>query len=201
MTPWGHLAAVAAAALFLGGCGAPSPPATFYTLTAAPALMDAPRPVAEGPAVGITLQAFPEALDRPQIVTRDGANRLKLAEFHRWGGTLKGDLLQVLSENLAARLGAARIATAPWPAYFAPDLRIALEVLRFDGRLGETACLKARWTLTDASGRDVLRQGEASLESSAEGQDYEALVAAQSLALTELSGLIAAQILELPPPR
>src|SRR5512137_3062027 len=84
-----------AVAICLAGC-ATSPTARFYTLTP---ISPQEAKVSSGAAVSpvsisIAPVEIPDYLDRPQIVTRDGLNELRLAEFDRWAGSL--------SDNIAA---------------------------------------------------------------------------------------------------
>lgn len=181
------LLALAAA---LPACRGPVPAMRFYTL----APLAEPAPAAAPLAVGVGPLYLPQALDRPQIVTRAADNRLDLAEFHRWGGSLAGDALAVLTANLSALLGSDRVVAHPWARFIEPEYRVPVEIHRLDGRLGGEVALAATWA--------VHRKGEAAprvvrksvLAEPASGPDYADLVAAHSRALAALSREIAAEL-------
>jgi len=105
MRTWPGLAALCLLAAALAGCGE-TRPYTFYTLSAvAEEQGSTDRGRSSGLAVGVGPITLPKYLDRPQVVTRPTANRLNLAEFHRWGEPLNQMLSRTVSENLAANLG------------------------------------------------------------------------------------------------
>lgn len=136
------------ALLLLAGC-ATTPPSSFYTLTPLPAAAGSAGDVSGGDiAVGLGPVSFPQFLDRPQIVTRDGANRLVVDEFHRWGGTVQDDFLRVWGENLAYLLGSSRVALFPSESRMVLDYRVPAEVLAFEGTADGNAVLKVRWSVT-----------------------------------------------------
>lgn len=186
------LVGLLALAAALAACRGPMPAMQFYTLTpqAAPAAAPAPNPAS----VGVGPLDIPLALDRPQIVTRSAENRLDMAEFHRWGGSLAGDILASLTADLSALLGSDRVVAHPWTRFIEPDYRVPVEIHRFDGKLGGEVTLVATWA--------VHRKGEAEprvvrksfLAEPTAGPDFAALVAAHSRALAGLSREITVEI-------
>jgi uncharacterized lipoprotein YmbA len=177
--------------IIIGACATTSPPVEFYTLS--PMLPSArPSPALGQLAIGIGPLEFPEFLDRPQIVSRTGPNRLDVAEFYRWGGSVEGDFLRVLGENLGSLLGTDRIVVYPTEAPFPLDYRITGDVLRFEPSTAGTAVLKARWALVDERSGQVVAVRGAAIERSAGGADYASQVAALSAALAAFSEEIAA---------
>jgi uncharacterized lipoprotein YmbA len=103
----------------------------------------------------------------------------------------------VVGENLSYLLQTDRVMARPWERYFQPDVRIALDIRRFDGRLGEYAVLDATWVLIDP-GEDVpLHVGRTIIQEATDGEGYDALVAAQSRALGLLCRDIAAALSKL----
>jgi uncharacterized lipoprotein YmbA len=185
------------ALLFVGCRSTPSP--VFYTLTT----LAKGNPTAESPApkgdlaVGIGPAQLPEYLNRPQIATRTAPDRLTLSEFNRWGGSLSRDFLRVLAENVAALLGTDRVLAYPWGDRLEPTYRVALDVQRFDGQLGETVLLKATWIVTGGEGKTPLAVRKSDIQEPVSGKDYDALVAAHSRALATLSREIADEIRKL----
>jgi hypothetical protein len=182
-----------------GACGR-TQTTRFYTLSS---LIDSEKVArAAGPgrgvAVGIGPIEFPEYLDRPQIVTRLGPNEVRFAEFHRWAGGLAENLSGTLAENLSVLLGSERIALYPWKSTTPIDCRVEVRIARFEGEPGGRVLLQGRWSLFSPDRKTLLAARASSLDEPVEGEDYEALVAAQSRALVSLSREIARAIESLP---
>ncbi len=177
------------AALWLAGC-ASSPPSSFYTLSAAAK----PTAPASAPTYGVSVGpvTVPETVDRPQLVLQISANRVAIDEFHRWAEPLARGIAQAVAENLSRLLGTARAAAAPGFTGRNPGYRVALDVVRFESKLGDSTGLDILWTIERASG-DAGRSGRSAVVQPA-GGGYDALVAAHSQALARASEDIAAAI-------
>lgn len=179
------------------GC-ATTAPSKFYTLTPMKAADATGKGVAaeEGTFLAVGPVTLPEYLDRPQILTRSEGNEVRLHETERWAGSLEGDVSRVLLENLSALLAEHRITVVRWSPATQPQAafrnRLGVEILRFEGTLGGTIELRARYTLYGADGRKVVFVGESTAREPAGGPDYESLVAAMSDALATLCREIAA---------
>lgn len=193
---------LAAAVLGLVGC-AGSPPSSFYSLSSL-AESGAGSGVAvrghSGLALGLGPVVLPEFLDRPQIVTRSTSHRLKVDEFHRWGGSLRDDFTRVLGENLGRLLGTSRILVLPSEIRYPLDFRIAAEVLAFEGSASGDALLDVRWSILNPRLDQalVVRQDTYRRAVAAPG-DEGALIAAMSSALADFSRDVAAEVAALPP--
>ena len=181
------------------GC-ATTTPSRFYTLTPMKG-SDASAgviPVEEGAVLALGPVRLPEYLDRPQIATRSEGNEVRLHETERWAGSLQEDVSRVLVENLSALLAGKRVAVVRWTSMMqtmAPFRnRLAIEILRFEGPVGGTVVLKARYALLGADGKKVISAGESTVREPAGGSDYESLVAAMSRALAAFSKEIAAAV-------
>jgi len=182
----------------MGGC-ASSKQARFYTLSPLGAPGDLPKrvPAEQGIPIAIGPVAIPDYLNRPQIVSRSGPRELKLAEFDRWAGFLEEDISRVLAENLSVLLAPDNVTVLRWggDAYpFPAEYRVIVEVLRFDGTLGESVILEARWSVSREEEKKVLFLGESNVREPVGGPEYEALVEAMSRALATLGREIAAAI-------
>lgn len=182
----------------MGGC-ASSKPARFYTLSPLSAPGDLPKKVPSGLGVAVAIGpvAIPDYLDRPQILSRSGPREFKLAEFERWAGSLQEDISRVLVENLSVLLAPDNVTVLRWggDAYpFPAEYRVIVEVLRFDGTIGESVILAARWSVSREEEKKVLSVGESNVMEPVEGPDYEALVEAMSQALATLGREIATAI-------
>ena len=182
------LAAWSLASVLIAGCAGTSAPVELYTLSALERSAaqtevdesDTALAIAVGPA------SFPEFLDQPQIVTREGPNRLRSDEFHRWGSSLQADFLRVLAENLSILLGTSRIVVFPAESPFPVDFRVLLQVQSFEGSLGDEVILNARWSVARTAGGDrAVRVRQTLLREPVAAQDYDALVAAKSKIVAE----------------
>jgi uncharacterized lipoprotein YmbA len=168
---------IALLALGTAGCLGRGPTARFYTLTPVTAKPLAPE-LTGHVGLGVGFVRLPDSLARPQIVTREGPHQLRYDEVHRWAGTLESQLLYVLGENLAARLGSRRVLVYPAELPFDVAYRVSVDVQQLDGRPDEAVTLRARWTLMDGGGRDVLAIEESTVRREVEGGGFEGLVAA-----------------------
>ena len=173
--------------LSLAGCVS-SPPPRFYVL----APLSTERPVDAGTeiAVGVGPVELPDYLDRQQIVTRSGQNELKLAEFDRWGESLRDNAAQVLAENLAVLLPSKKISTYPWRRSAQVAYQVTVKVTRFDHTEGGETVLGARWSILDGAGAELLTRESRYVESPA-GDSYPATVAAMNRALAQFSREVA----------
>jgi uncharacterized lipoprotein YmbA len=183
------------------GCLGGGPQPDFYTLSAAAGL-EPTEPLAARPELGLAIGPIelPRYLDRSEMVTRDGAHRLVLRNAHRWGGSLRTDILRTMAADLGALLGSARIAIYPAEARFPVDYRVLLELAEFDAIVGASVTLRGRFTV--ASGRDgrAIAIEEVGLEQPVASPAWEDLVAAQRAALGRVNREIAATIASLPAP-
>lgn len=180
----------------LAGC-ATTPPSTFYALA----------PLASGQmhssayprlTLGIGPVRFARYLDRAQIVRRASANRLDFNEFERWGGSLEDEFTRVWGENLGILLGTSRVMILPTEWRAPLDVRIAAEVLAFEGTPDGQARLKVRWMLHDPSDEEpsLVRVNEYAGTLSVPA-DTEALIAALSALLADFSRDVAEAVIAL----
>jgi uncharacterized lipoprotein YmbA len=151
-------------------------------------------PPGEAFSLGVGPVKIPEYLNRAQIVTRAGPNRLDVNEFNRWGGSFATNLSSVVAQNLSVILGTDDVFVFPADDSIDPRYRVILSILQFDGTLGDSVVLDARWTITGPKRRKQLDTGRSLVHQATDGGGYEAYVAAQSRALETLSREIAAKI-------
>jgi uncharacterized lipoprotein YmbA len=182
---------------FCAGCFGTTPPAVFYSLTPIEDTATVPRPAAESKiAIGIGPIKFPDELNRASIVTRSGRNRLEVNQFRRWGGSLEKNFTRVMEENLALLVKTDQVMTRPWERYFQPDVRIAMDIRQFDGRLGEYASLNVTWIIVGPEGDTPLLVRRTIIQEAATDDSYDALVDAQSRAVAKLCREIAGALSE-----
>lgn len=170
-------------------------PSHFYTLSpdlsGNLATLNDPTPVS----LGLGPISLPDLYDRPHIVTRSSANRIELAQFHRWGGELHQDLSRVLVQNLIHRVKSDHVVLYPWSLDLTPDYQITIEFFRFDGELGTSAKLTGIWRLLDTRRECVIQTQSFTIDKAAQGKSYPAQVAAMSQATAQLSDDIAQRAL------
>ncbi len=175
--------------LLLVGCS--TPPSRFYVLT--PVAPDASPKPTTSPGIGVVVGpvSLPEYLLRPQIALRNEANEIQFQEFHRWAEPLHGNFSRVLAENLSRLLHSARVVR--YPGYRAGDLpyQVVVDVTRLDVGKGRPVTLVARWRILDRHDRKPLYDGRSTIQEPVEGNAPQAIVAAQSRALAQLSREIA----------
>jgi uncharacterized lipoprotein YmbA len=167
------------------GCGS-TPPSHFYTLnaTAKPGAMSSGLSVSVGPVT------VPAVVDRPEIVVKTGPNEVRLDEFNRWASALQDNLARVVAENLVAMLGTPHVTLFPQQLSAYSDYRVAIEVQAFESAPGEAATLDAAWSVRRSKDATT-RTGRTSLRENTQGQGYNALAAAHSRIVAQLSGDIA----------
>ncbi len=188
----GGLALASAGACSLKSETAPS---RFYLLRALPA--DASSPATQGaggPVLVLGPVTIAAYLDRPPIVTRGSGSEVKVSEFERWAEPLKDNVEAVIAGNLSVLVPTERISV--YPARLPPevDLRIAVEVLRFDGSLGGEAVLEARWSLIGSDAEGPILTKRSRFEQATGGPGYDALVEALNRALEALSREVAREV-------
>jgi uncharacterized lipoprotein YmbA len=188
-----------AVAICLAGC-ATSPTARFYTLTPiAPQEAKGPSGAAVSPlSISIAPVEIPDYLDRPQIVTRDGRNELRLAEFDRWAGSLSNNIASVLAENLGLLIGTERVFVYPRMSGEKADYSLALRVLRLECAPGDQVLLKAQWTLLAGPERKDVATRVMTLSEKLNDREYRTMASAISHTLGEVSREIARVIIDLP---
>jgi uncharacterized lipoprotein YmbA len=182
--------------IFLGGCLSRSQTPRFYSLS--PMQPDQVISKRKSPAhnavIGIGPVKLADYLDQSNLVTRTSDNQLVKAEYDRWAGSIKDDLMNVLAENIGVLLRTDRIYLYPWRTSVPLDYQVVVDIVRFDGRLGDAAWLSARWSILGGPEKKLLKMNQSSISEPVTGADYAALVAAQSRALAKLSQEIAEAI-------
>lgn len=163
-------------------------PSRFYMLRALPADTADPGAGGEaGPVLALGPVRIPAYLDRPQIVTQAPGAEVKLSEFERWAEPLEDNVAAVLADNLARLVPTGRISAYPEQLQADPDLRITVDLIRFDGPLGGEVVLEARWSLIPGAEEAERRTRRSRFVQRAGGAAYADLVEAMSRTLDALS--------------
>ena len=193
---FGNISLVFSLIVFLLVSCSSTPAVRYYTLNPFSDMQPDSSQVVPGTPLGIGVGPveFPRFLDRPQIVTRKSQHRVAVSEFHRWAGSFSEDFLRVLAKNISMLLPADRVAAYPWTDPFSPTFRIPLIVEQFDGRFGGHVVLNVTWSVWNQKDASEPVMKHTRIEEPISGDDYEALVAAQSRAIAALSQEIAKAI-------
>jgi len=183
-----HVVSIAFVVAATAGCRT-SAPARFYTLASTASTDGAP---AANYAVTVGPVSVPASVDRPQFVVQVAPNRVAVDEFNRWVAPLDESIARAVAGNLAVLLGTPRVATAPL-ANFDPAYRVTIAVQRFDSIPGDAVVIEAVWTIRNVADGGT-RSGRTVAREAVQGEGFEALAAAHSRALANVSGDIAAAI-------
>src|SRR5262245_31005230 len=186
------------ALIVLGGCNVtgPSPRTHFYVLSveAQPAPSENPpaATVALAARVAVSRVTIPGAVDRPQIVARTAANGLEIFDFHRWAEPLQEAIPRVVAGDLALALGPRYVVAAGAVPGVPPDVRVSLNVQRFEAVMGAGVTVEALWSMRPAAGE--VRAGRSLVEEHATESGPAGIAAAYSRALAGVAQDIAAAI-------
>lgn len=173
--------------LLLAGCG--STPTQVFTLSASEDRAPRPAPAARGPVIHVDRATVAEYFDRTQMVTRIGAYRVSVHEFAVWSEPVAELISNAVIDDLARRFGDDRALRTP-RGRIAADMRVELDVLRFDVDEAGTATLDVRWSVVPASGAATQRR-ERITATAADPKDATQRVVALRQTLTALSATIA----------
>ena len=182
-----QLISIALAAVVAVGCS--TAPSKFYSLSSTSAA-DGTPPTAVAVMVGPV--TIPASVDQPEFVVQVAANRVQVDEFNRWVAPLGDAIARAVAGDLVVLLGSPEVASNQL-ANFVPDYRVTIDVQRFESVPGNAATLEAVWTVRKTVGGEI-RSGRTVAREPVQGQSYDALAAAHSQALAQMSTDIAAAI-------
>ncbi len=142
--------------------------------------------------IGVQEITLPDYLDRPQMVTSNhNSMEFKFSEFHRWNDSLDLIFQRVLTEDLSMYFPKSQVGAQETGRENFKYL-VAVDVIQFDGSLGKTAVLDAKWTLK-TSGGTVLAEERSRFEMPV-GGTYLDLATTESELIEKLSQAIAARL-------
>jgi uncharacterized protein len=209
------LFALGCSLLVLGGCAdmlglkGGSAPVNYYVLSpvSAGSAGDVTGPAKHDITVGVASVNVPEYLDNQMIVTRPTRNTVDLAELHNWAAPLSEHVTAVLAENLWILIPTDGVVRMPLSRAIPIDFEVRTRLEKFERDPSGDVVMLARWVVFDERTREASAIKSAQFRvpvdvedrSSAEGEHtervendvYEAIVAAMSQALGELSREIA----------
>jgi hypothetical protein len=176
--------------VFLGCCAlfacGSSPPTRFYILNEIAPATPAPTATASNQIpVRVEPVSIAPELDRPEIVSRIGANRVRVAGFDRWAAPLPEQIRQILSDDLAARLAPGLVAEPNESSTKDPRRLLTIAIDEFYGDDSCAVSLRASWSLTNpqAAGQHGTEQVQVPASAPCGGE----LAAAMSRALGVLA--------------
>lgn len=209
------LFALGCSLLVVGGCAdmlglkGGGAPVHYYVLSpvSGGSAGDATGPAKHDITVGVALVNVPEYLDNQMIVTRPTKNTVDLAELHNWAAPLSEHVTAVLAENLWILIPTDGVVRMPLSRAIPIDFEVRTRLEKFERDPSGDVVLLARWVVFDEQTREASAIKSAQFRvpvvvedrPSAEGEHtervendvYEAIVAAMSQALGELSREIA----------
>lgn len=170
------------------------PVSTFYVLGALPKstnpIVNREQPLT----VAVTLAEFPKYLDQAPIVRRKTENTLQYVENQRWAEPLRESFTRALVDNLSVLLGSPIVTSGPARVPLRTEHNVYVEVVRFDVGPQKEVRLDCRWYFTSTmplQSNDVKRQ---EIIVAVNNDSFDAIVAAHSEAIAQLSRAIAEKI-------
>lgn len=168
----------------LAACGS-SPKTSFYTLDGTPSSAPA-APETRRYAVVVGPVTLPDMVDRPQLVVRQSANQVTLLDNHRWAEPLKSVIPRFIAADLSRLLGVSPVLLHPQSSGAETEYRVRVEIQRFESQPGKGVSVEALWSV-QRTGSSEARGGRSVMNVVVSEPGYEALAAAHSRAMTQLS--------------
>ena len=187
--------AIVLLAVMLSGCiGGETRPSVFYSLTATEADQSVSTVRSGGMNLRVGQFTFPDYLSRPNVITRSANNQMVVDEFDRWAGSLEDDFHRVLGTNLGSLLDSGSISVYPADSRLRTKYEVQGEINAFEGTLGQQVILDVRWFVLDPDTDKAFSSRQSVIVEPVSGEDYSALVLAQSQAVGKLSREIADEL-------
>ena len=146
--------------------------------------------------VAVTRVGIPGIVDRSQIVARTAANSVEIFDFHRWAEPLQEAIPRVIAGNLARQLGPGYAVSASIMPGLPPDVRVAVDVQKFEASMGTGVAVEALWSVRAGVGEAQV--GHSVVEEPAAEAGHAGIAAAYSRALAAVARDIAEAVSGLP---
>lgn len=180
--------------LLCTGC-ARSPAITYYQLVS---LDTEPTDHSSSETVkavlGLGPVQLPQYLDQPKLVNRISANRLQLADSHRWVEPLGENIIEVMEEELSTLLHPRQVVIFPWPRSQTIDCQLVVEVLHFETENDGVARLLVNWMVKDRDGNLMMPEQQGSYRVTASSDSHAARVRSLNEALEQFCREIAGEL-------
>jgi len=144
--------------LVAAGCAnAPKTELYAFRPTTLPQAGESRLQVAVGPV------SLPELVNRPQIVVLTGDHTVHVSDLNRWAEPLTTAFPRQLATELAKQLDSTRVRLYGQDPADDAAIRVSVDVLRFEGALGNFTAIEAVWSLQRKgapphSGRSYVRE-------------------------------------------
>lgn len=179
--------------LGLASCSSADP--TYYTLLPQPGAVLPGAPLS----IEIRRPGLAGYLDRSDIVLKSAAYTLDVNSALRWGEPL-GDMIgRVLSQDIAQRLPRSSVFTQSGAITADPDLRIEIDIQRFDADASGSVVLTAEVAMEAGRSHVPTSTRHVALTAPPPAPGAAGLVAAMSGLLGQLSDQLAADARQAPP--
>jgi uncharacterized lipoprotein YmbA len=129
--------------LVLVGCASPKP--TFYSFNATP--IPQATPAAKSTRIMVGPVTLPAIYDRPQLVMKNANNTVQAYEYHRWASSLKGDIADVVSSNIAITLKISNVWSFSQSMQSNFDHQVFLDVQNIEIKAGEDVVVDVLWSI------------------------------------------------------
>jgi uncharacterized lipoprotein YmbA len=129
--------------LVLVGCASPTP--TFYSFNAIP--IPQAIPAAKSTRIMVGPITLPAIYDRPQLVMKNANNTVQAYEYHRWASSLKGDIADVVSSNIAITLKISNVWSFSQSMQSNFDYQVFLDVQNIESKAGEDVVVDVLWSI------------------------------------------------------
>ncbi len=183
-----RLGVLAGLLLLMAAC-ASSPRVQYFTLPLPPApTVQSATPA--GPVVAVGPVSIPETVDRAHLVLNLSASRVEVLDDVRWAQPLRAEVSRGLAAHLAQSPGLPRVQLLGQATFGEPDVRVVVDILRFESRRDAEALIEAQWSLRPRRGGQV-QYGHALVREPVTGTGFEALAAAHGRALAGIAREIA----------
>lgn len=185
------------AVLVLGGCasllGGESAPTHYYVLrSVAPSEAGPSAPATV--AVAVAPVTMPDYLSHRSVVTRTSENEVALAGFDQWAAPLRDQIGGTLAENLSILIPSDRVIQLPANRAIPVTCEVSVEIITFERQANGDVELTARWSLFGDAGRTLLTMQRSRYRAPKIPENYDAIAAAMSTLLADLSRDIARAI-------
>ncbi len=184
-----HAAVRLACLLPLAACA--SAETTFFTLHEVPGTPTVVLSRTAPRVVELRRPGLPGYLDRIEIVRRDVDYHLELARFQSWAEPISDMTGRVLAGDLSQRLPGISVFSESGAISAQPDARVDLDIQRFGAGADGVVHLDAQVAVEHSASQRNAATRRVSVAIAPAGQTTEALVAAMSVALGQLSDQIA----------
>ena len=175
--------------LALVGCASPKP--TFYSFNATP--IPQATAAAKNTRIMVGPVTLPAIYDRPQLVMKNANNTVQAYEYHRWANSLKGDIADVVSSNIAITLKISNVWSFSQSMQSNFDYQVFLDVQNIESKAGEDVVVDVLWSIKPSNNIKASAKPSADVNAAATNAIMGRSLVRESLTESGLNALVAAQ--------